>query len=50
MKVHYDHLDTAFLVARPYMDEVMDYDALFMAHAWCAAWDDMLHVWCGCPL
>ena len=39
-----------FLGARPYVDEVMDYAALAMADAWDAAWADMLHCWCGCPL
>lgn len=50
MIVYCDHLDTAFLEARPYVDEVMDSDALWMTHAWEDAWADMLHVWCGCPL
>lgn len=50
VNLHCDHLDTAFLDARPLVDEVMDFDALVRAHTWDAAWADMLHCWCGCPL
>lgn len=50
VKVHCDHLDTAFLDARPLVDEVMDFDALVRAGTWDATWADMLHCWCGCPL
>lgn len=39
-----------FLGARPCVHEVMDGVALFMAHEWDAAWDDLFHCWCGCPL
>lgn len=46
-----DHLDTAFLDARPLVRDVVDADALFwVAGAWDATWADMLHCWCGCPL
>lgn len=50
MKVHRDHLDTAFLDARPLVRDVMGVDMLFMGHAFDVAWADMLHCWCGCPL
>lgn len=50
MNVHYAEFNSAFLDARPYVCDVLGYDMLFMEHAWDAAWDDMLHVWCGCPL
>ena len=50
MNLHCDHLDTAFLDARPLVREVMDHAALVMAHEWDAAWADMLHCWCGMPL
>lgn len=39
-----------FAVARPYVHEVMDEVALFVADEWDAAWDDLFHCWCGCPL
>lgn len=50
VKVHLDRLDNAFLDARPLVDTVLDFDALTMAGTWDAAWADMLHCWCGCPL
>lgn len=50
VKVHFDHLDTAFFAARPLVYEVMDEDALFVANAWGSAWKDLFHCWCGCPL
>lgn len=50
VKVHCDHLDTAFLDARPLVRDVMDFDALVRAHTWDDTWADMLHCWCGCPL
>lgn len=42
--------NTAFLDARPAVYEVMDDAALYLAGAWDAAWDDLFHCWCGCPL
>lgn len=50
MNVYYNQFNSAFLDARPYVCAVLGYDMLLMEHAWDAAWDDMLHVWCGCPL
>lgn len=50
MKVHYDHLNLDFLDARPFVCDVMGDDLLFIVPAWYAAWDDMFHCWCGCPL
>lgn len=51
MNLRCDHLDTAFLDARPIVLDVMDANALFRAAgAWDAAWDDLFHCWCGCPL
>lgn len=50
MNVHYDHFNSYFLDARQFVCDVLGYDMLFMGHAWDAAWDDMLHCWCGCPL
>lgn len=44
------HFNTAFLDARQAVYEVMDADALFMAGAWDAAWDDLFDCWCGCSL
>lgn len=50
MNSHCYHLDTAFLDARQFVLDVMGDDILYMGHAWDAAWADMLHCWCGCPL
>ena len=50
VNLHCDHLDTAFLDARPLVLDVMGDDTLYMEHEWDAAWADMLHCWCGCPL
>lgn len=44
------HYNEAFLAARPFVDNVLDGAALFKAGAWDAAWDDLFHCWCGCPL
>lgn len=44
------HFNEDFLDARPFVHDVMGDDALFMAGVWDAAWADMLHCWCGCPL
>lgn len=44
------HFNDDFLDARPAVREVMDGAALFRAHAWDAAWVDLFHCWCGCPL
>lgn len=44
------HFNEDFLGARPLVLDVMDADALVRAHTWDAAWADMLHCWCGCPL
>lgn len=44
------HFNDDFLAARPFVDEVIDGNALFMADAWDAAWDDLFDCWCGCPL
>lgn len=50
VKVHCDHLDTAFLDARPLVRDVLDFAALVRAHTWDDAWDDLFDCWCGCPL
>ena len=50
MSVLSEHFNGDFAGARPYVREVMDEDALFMADAWDAAWDDLFQCWCGCPL
>lgn len=50
MRVHCYHLDTAFLYARLFVEDVMDVGALFRAGAWDSAWDDLFDCWCGCPL
>ena len=44
------HYNEAFLDARPLVRDVMGDDILYMEHAWDAAWDDLFHCWCGCPL
>lgn len=45
-----EHFNGDFLDARPQVHEVMDGVALFVVHEWDAAWDDLFHCWCGCPL
>lgn len=50
VNLHLDHLDTAFLDARPLVRDVMGVGMLFMGPAFDEAWADMLHCWCGCPL
>lgn len=54
MRVACVYYNTDFLAARPLvwevMGEVMDYVALFAADEWDAAWEDLVHCWCGCPL
>lgn len=44
------HYNEAFLNARPLVRDVMGDDPLFIEHVWDAAWDDLFHCWCGCPL
>lgn len=44
------HFNEDFLDARPFVHDVMDDDALFMAGVWDAAWDDLFDCWCGCTL
>lgn len=50
VNLHCDHLDTAFLGARPLVRDVLGDDILYAGDAWDAAWADMLDCWCGCPL
>lgn len=50
MSVLSEHFNDDFLGARPCVHEVMDGVALFVVHEWDAAWDDLFHCWCGCPL
>lgn len=50
MNIYVDQFNYTFLNARPYVCDVMDDAALFAANAWDAAWDDLFHCWCGCPL
>lgn len=50
VRVHCDQLNEDFLEARPLVSDVMGANALRAAGAWDAAWTDMLHCWCGCPL
>lgn len=45
------HFNDTFLAARPYVHDVVGGLALFdNAGAWEAAWDDLFHCWCGCPM